>query len=108
MASTAQKQGSSVSAPIVAGVIALLMQAFPGLNIHKYEAALFETAEDLNFPVVYQGNGLVNPLEAFNYLSETKDIDFFTVFPKRISPENHYYYSCVEGENTEFMFKIIL
>ncbi len=99
--------GTSVSAPIVAGVFALLVGAFPGLSTHKYEAAILETAIDMNFPIIYQGNGMINPLAAYNYLENYRTNDLFTILPKRISPENEYFYSCVEGETSEFFIKLI-
>ncbi|MHA1953734.1 MAG: S8 family serine peptidase [Candidatus Heimdallarchaeaceae archaeon] len=102
------RSGTSVSAPIVSGVLALLLEAFPDLDSHhKYEAAVLETAIDLNKPIMSQGNGLIDPLEAYSYLDLNKDLDMFSLNPKRISPENLYYYACVEGENTQFRAKIV-
>ena len=99
--------GTSVSAPIVSGVFALLIGAFPGIGTHKYESAILETAIDMNFPIVYQGNGIINPLAAYNYLENLRTLDLFTTLPKRISPVNEYFYSCVEGETSEFFIKLI-
>ncbi|MCG3221125.1 MAG: S8 family serine peptidase, partial [Candidatus Heimdallarchaeota archaeon] len=102
------RSGTSVSAPIVSGVLALLLEAIPDLDSHhKYEAALLETAIDLNKPIVSQGNGLIDPLEAYSYLDLNKDLDMFSLNPNRISPENLYYYACVEGENTQYRAKIV-
>ncbi|NPD88517.1 MAG: S8 family serine peptidase [Asgard group archaeon] len=102
------RSGTSVSAPIVSGVLALLLDAFPELDSHhKYEAAVLETAIDLNKPIVSQGNGLIDPLEAYSYLDLNKDLDMFSLNPNRISPENLYYYACVEGENTQYRAKIV-
>ena len=102
------RSGTSISAPIVSGVLALLMEAFPSLDSHhKYETAVLETAIDLNEPIVSQGNGLIDPLAAFNYLEVKGDLDLFTINPKRISPVNLYYYACVEGENTELKIKAV-
>jgi hypothetical protein len=50
---------------------------------------------------------LIDPLEAYSYLDLNKDLDMFSLNPKRISPENLYYYACVEGENTQFRAKIV-
>ena len=99
--------GTSVSVPIVSGVLTLLMEAFPEMNIHEYEAALLETAVDLNHPVHVQGNGLINPLAAYEYLENNEHHDIFTLNPKRISSENIIHYACVEGENKEFNIKVI-
>ncbi|MBY9000411.1 MAG: S8/S53 family peptidase [Candidatus Heimdallarchaeota archaeon] len=99
--------GTSVSAPIVAGVLALLMEAVPDLNSHRYETALFETTVDINAPIIAQGNGIINPYYALLYLIEHVNSDVFTINPRRISPENIYYYECVEGTTTEFNIKIV-
>jgi serine protease AprX len=102
------RSGTSVSAPIVSGVLALLLEAFPDLDSHhKYEAAILETAADINKPIVSQGNGIIDPLAAYIYLDENNDLDMFSLNPKRISPVNLYYYSCVEGENTQYKAKIV-
>ncbi len=99
--------GTSVSAPIVAGVIALLMEAFPDSNSHVYETALFETANDIYAPIIAQGNGIINPYEAYQYIIERQGLDVFSINPRRISPENIYFYECVEGTTTEFKIKLI-
>ena len=99
--------GTSVAVPIVSGVLALLMEAFPDFNIHEFEAALLETAVDLNHPVHVQGNGLIDPLAAFEYLENNEHNDIFTLNPKRISSANLIHYTCVEGENKEFNIKVI-
>ncbi len=99
--------GTSISAPIVSGILAVLMEAFPDLKPQNYEIALCETATDVNHPIVFQGNGLVNPYAAYEYLNLNENDTVFTINPKRVSPENYYYYECVEGRTTEFMIKVI-
>ncbi|MCK4896607.1 MAG: S8/S53 family peptidase, partial [Candidatus Heimdallarchaeota archaeon] len=99
--------GTSVSAPIVAGVIALLMEAFPDSSSHVYETALFETANDIFAPIIAQGNGIISPYEAYQYIIERQELDVFSINPRRISPENTYFYECVEGTTTEFKIKLI-
>ncbi len=99
--------GTSVSAPIVAGVIALLMEAFPDSSSHVYETALFETADDIYVPIIAQGNGIISPYEAYLYMIERQELDVFSINPRRISPENIYFYECVEGTTTEFKIKLI-
>ena len=99
--------GTSISAPIVSGIFAILMEAFPDLKPQNYEIAICETATDLNHPIVFQGNGLVNPYAAYEYLYLNQNDTLFTINPKRISPENYHYYECVEGKKTEFMVKVI-
>jgi len=99
--------GTSVSAPIVAGVIALLMEAFPDSSSHVYETALFETANDIYVPIIAQGNGIISPYEAYQYIIDKQESDVFSINPRRISPENIYFYECVEGTTTEFKIKLI-
>jgi len=99
--------GTSVSAPIVSGILAVLMEAFPDLKPQNYEIAICETATDLEHPITFQGNGLVNPFAAYQYLNLNQNDTVFTINPKRISPENYHYYECVEGKTTEFMVKLI-
>ena len=99
--------GTSVSAPIVSGVLALLVGAYPGLNIHKYEAALLGTADILPFPVVYQGNGMINPYAAYTNLTVYHGNDMSVIVPRYMDPENEYYYECVAGESTTFHIKLI-
>ncbi len=99
--------GTSVSAPIVAGVIALLMEAFPDSSSHVYETALFETANDIYAPIIAQGNGIINPYEAYQYIIDNEESDVFTINPRRVSPENVYFYECVQGTTTEFRIKLI-
>ncbi len=99
--------GTSVSAPIVSGVMALLIGAFPGLSPHAYEAAVIGSADDLGHPIVYQGNGIINPVAAYDALSLYGPTGIFATLPRRISSENEYYYACVEGESFEFQVKLI-
>ncbi len=99
--------GTSVSAPIVAGVIALLMEAFPDSSLHVYETALFETANDIYAPIIAQGNGIINPYEAYQYIIDNQGSDVFSINPRRVSPENIYFYECVQGMTTEFKIKLI-
>lgn len=99
--------GTSVSAPIVAGVIALLIEAFPDSSSHDYETALFETANDIYAPIIAQGNGIINPYEAYQYIIDNEGSDVFTINPRRLSPENVYFYECVQGTTTEFKIKLI-
>lgn len=60
-------QGTSFAAPYVAGALALLLDAFPGLTPARALDLLFETATDLGDPGpdIEYGMGLVNLEEAF-------------------------------------------
>lgn len=99
--------GTSVSAPIVSGILALLVGAYPGINIHKYEAALLGTANVLPVPMVYQGNGMVNPYAAYTNLTDDYLYDMSAIVPRYIDPINEIYYECVAGESSTFHVKLI-
>jgi bacillopeptidase F len=62
--------GSSLAAPHVAGVLALLAGAFPAASVAELEDAIVRGAQDLGEVGADNnyGNGLVNALEAFNVL----------------------------------------
>jgi hypothetical protein len=61
--------GTSMSAPVVTGVVSLLLSKYPDLTPQEVEFILEHTAEDLGekgFDVKY-GYGLVNPIAALKY-----------------------------------------
>jgi subtilisin family serine protease len=64
--------GSSVAAPHVAGVLALLAAAFPSASVAELEAALLEGARDLGEPGPDNtyGHGLVDALASFKILQQ--------------------------------------
>jgi subtilisin family serine protease len=63
--------GTSFAAPHAAGAMALLLSAFPGLTVPQLQQALIASARDLGEPGPDNsyGNGLINALNAYNYLS---------------------------------------
>ena len=69
-ASYALVDGTSFSAPHVAGAMALLLSALPGQSVTALEAALRQTATDLGpaGPDNSYGSGLINTLAAYTYL----------------------------------------
>lgn len=70
-ASYATVSGTSFAAPHVAGSMALLLDAFPNLEVSALESALLDTATDLGEPGpdnVY-GYGLLNVQAAYNLLA---------------------------------------
>jgi len=99
--------GTSVSAPIVSGVLALLVGAYPDLNIHKYEAALLGSTDVLSLPAVYQGNGMINPYAAYTNLTASYQQNMSAIIPRFMDDRNEYYYECVAGETTTFQVKLI-
>jgi hypothetical protein len=58
--------GTSFSAPIISGVAALLLEAFPGSSPHEIKARMMNTARDLseNNQIMAVGAGFVQPLAA--------------------------------------------
>lgn len=66
----AQETGTSISAPHVAGALALLLSAFPGLSPDEQANALINSAVDLGTPGPDNtfGNGRLNILAAYQLL----------------------------------------
>jgi bacillopeptidase F len=62
--------GTSIAAPHVSGVMALLLSAFPGLQVSELEAALKTSSTDLGAggPDSDYGYGLIDAVNAYNYL----------------------------------------
>jgi serine protease AprX len=63
--------GTSIAAPHVTGALAMLLNAFPGLNVESQAAALATTAFDLgsNGPDNDFGYGRLDVLAAYNWLA---------------------------------------
>ena len=63
--------GTSLAAPQVAGVLALLLSAYPGLSAAQQEQALVQSAHDLGQPGPDEsyGYGLVDALQAYQWLA---------------------------------------
>jgi serine protease AprX len=59
--------GTSYSAPYVAGVAALIMQAHPDWTNHQVKEALMKTALNSTSPDVNRGWGVIQGLAALNY-----------------------------------------
>jgi len=61
--------GTSMSAPAIAGIAALMMQQFPNADVAELKARLMQTARDLTgytgtYSLLQVGAGFVRPLEA--------------------------------------------
>ncbi len=71
----ATMSGTSLAAPHVAGVLALLAGAFPAASVDELEAALVRGAQDLGDggPDSRYGHGLVQALAAFNALRDERE-----------------------------------
>lgn len=57
-----KKSGTSMSAPVAAGVIALMLEKYPHYTNKDIKKKLYETAIDLGFDKNHQGWGLINPV----------------------------------------------
>ena len=80
----ADPTGTSVAAPHVAGALALLLQAFPGMSADRQAAALENSAADLGAAGADNsyGNGRLDALAAYQWLATTPD------FTSSISPSS--------------------
>jgi bacillopeptidase F len=70
------KTGTSMASPHVAGVIALLMEAFPWATGTEIKMALIATAQDLGQAGEDNtyGNGLIDAFAAYNFLLGASDV----------------------------------
>jgi subtilisin family serine protease len=76
--------GTSMSAPVVAGAIALLLERYPDLNPMTIRTALTKTAKDLGNPENVQGAGLIDIQAAMNYIdSNQEEKDVWDYLPKK-------------------------
>ena len=58
-----------MSAPIVSGVLALLLGKYPTLSNTQCKRILKKTAIDLNMDFTRQGSGRINPEGMFEYVN---------------------------------------
>jgi subtilisin family serine protease len=80
----ADPTGTSVAAPHVAGALALLLQAFPGMPVDRQAAALENSAVDLGTTGADNdyGYGRLDALAAYQWLATTPD------FTSSVSPSS--------------------
>ncbi len=93
--------GTSMSAPVVAGVAALLLSGKPGANPDEIRSAILSTASDMGRHVFSQGAGLVNATAALAYLQSPSVFaypSFSDSSPLVLSP----------GEIFEYQFDVFL
>ncbi len=78
-----RKNGTSMAAPHVAGVCALLKQLHPGWNPGQLKSAILLSAEDIGDEVLKQGSGRLNAHKAFdlNVLIEPAQLNFGIIDP---------------------------
>ena len=55
------KSGTSMAAPVVSGVVALMLEKYPWYTNKDVKRRLFETAIDLGYAKNHQGWGMINP-----------------------------------------------
>lgn len=83
--------GTSASTPIVAGVAALVLSAFPDLSAMQVREALINTADRHNNPNNSYGYGLVNALAAIFYWGKPPTLPdehhLFTNYPNPFKKE---------------------
>lgn len=77
------KSGTSMAAPHVAGVCALLKQLHPEWNPSQLKSAILLSAEDIGDEVLKQGSGRLNALKAMdlNVLIEPAQLNFGIIDP---------------------------
>jgi subtilisin family serine protease len=61
--------GTSLSCPLAAGVVALVIQAHPDWSPYRVKEAILKTASRANRPDIRYGWGIVNTTDAINYPS---------------------------------------
>ncbi|OQX92528.1 MAG: hypothetical protein B6D58_02540 [candidate division Zixibacteria bacterium 4484_95] len=61
--------GTSLSCPLAAGVVALVTQAHPDWSPYRIKEAILKTASQANRPDIRYGWGIVNAKDAINYPS---------------------------------------
>ncbi len=78
--------GTSFSSPHIAGIMALLLQAFPNASIDQIETAMTVSATDLGplGPDNDYGHGLVNAMKAYRYLNSEPILAVYDP----VAPEN--------------------
>ncbi len=84
--------GTSMATPVVSGVVALLLQAFPGATPRAIKAALVSGAKDLGYDESEQGAGLVDALKAYEILSLNLTNRLISVQPKSVTELMYYPY----------------
>jgi subtilisin family serine protease len=70
--------GTSMSAPHMAGIGALIVQDNPGIKWNEFEQLIQETALDLGYSYDEQGAGLINPKQALGSIY----IDYLRIEPE--------------------------
>ena len=102
-----QLGGTSMSAPLVSGLAAILRQALPGITPEQVKTAIMSSSEDMERAAVRQGQGMINSLTALNLASNiVGGREVFSVSPMKVSRENIFYTTGILGSSKSFVFSI--
>jgi hypothetical protein len=80
--------GTSVSAPIASGIVALLLSAHPHLLNSQVRNILFETADNSKTPDYERGYGLLSALDAIQFPNLEETQGTFTLHKMILQPDN--------------------
>ena len=72
-----KKSGTSMSTPMVAGVVALVKQAHPTMTAKQIKSAIANPALDLGYDPNTQGSGRVNAFASYNITATITDNNIF-------------------------------
>lgn len=71
------KTGTSMSTPIVSGVIALMLQENPRLTNYECKRIIKSTAWDLNIEGIRQGSGRINPQRIMEEINKKQNNNYY-------------------------------
>jgi serine protease AprX len=99
--------GTSMSAPLVSGLAAILRQALPEITPEQVKTAIMSSSEDIERAAVRQGQGIINSTAALNLANHiVGGREVFSVSPMKVSRENIFYTTGVLGSTKSFIFSI--
>lgn len=99
-----QKSGTSMATPITAGVVALLLQADPTLNVEEVKQALMSTATayiNPQSPPKQRGYGIVNAMDGIGYVLENSTKPKVFVSPASLNFETWVGDTCASTINVK-------